>query len=64
MDLEHRRDEKGKKTHYIVTIEDKELEKYKETMSGPLDRDTQISSLLTDIISNMIVRRILTDIKK
>ena len=64
MNLEHRRDEKKKATQYIVTLDDSELEHYKEMMSGPLDQDVQISKLLTDVVSDMIVRRILTDLKK
>ena len=64
MNLEHRRDEKKKATQYIVTLEDRELEHYKEMMSGPLDHDIQISRLLTDVVSDMIVRKILTDLKK
>ena len=64
MNLKHRRNEEKKTTDYIVTIKDNELEKYKEMMSGPLDQDLIISQNLTDIISSMMVRRILTDLKK
>ena len=63
MDLKHRRNEEEKTTEYIVTVKDSELNQYKERMVGPLDRDLlSISRMLTDIISNMIVKRILTDL--
>jgi hypothetical protein len=65
MELEHRRNEKEKKTDYIVTVTDNELNQFRERMTGPLDQDLLfISQMLTDIISNMIVRRILTDLSK
>ncbi len=63
LDLKHRRNEKEKTTDYIVTVTDSELQQYKETMVGPLDQDLiSISKRLTDIVSDMIVRRILTDL--
>lgn len=63
MYLKYRRNEEEKTTEYIVTVKDSELTQYKERMVGPLDQDLlSISRMLTDIISNMIVRRILTDL--
>ena len=63
MDLKHRRNEEKKTTDYIVTVKDSELQQYKERMIGPLDQDLlYISRMLTDIVSDMIVRRILTDL--
>ena len=65
MELKHRRNEKEKKTEYIVTVTDNELNQFKEMMTGPLDQDLlSISQMLTDIVGNMIVRRILTDLSK
>ena len=65
MDLKHQRNEEKKTTDYIITLNDRELHEYKEMMSGPLDQDLMlISQNLTDIISNMIVRKVLTDLEK
>lgn len=65
MELKHRRNEKEKKTEYIVTVTDNELNQFKERMTGPLDQDLlSISQMLTDVVGNMIVRRILTDLSK
>ena len=65
MELKHRRNENEKKTEYIVTVTDNELNQFKEMMTGPLDQDLlSISQMLTDIVGNMIVRRILTDLSK
>ncbi len=63
MILKHMRNEEKKTTDYIVTVKDSELQQYKERMVGPLDQDLlYISRMLTDIVSDMIVRRILTDL--
>lgn len=65
MNLKRRRNEEKKTTDYIVTVTDSELDQYKKMMAGSLDQDLiSISKTLTDIVSNMIVRRILTDLKK
>ena len=65
MELKHIRNEKEKKTEYIITVTDNELNQFKERMTGPLDQDLlSISQMLTDIVGNMIVRRILTDLSE
>ena len=63
MELNPIRNEEKKTTDYIVTVTDSELEEFKEKMVGPLDQDLpSISLMLTDIVGNMLVRRILTDL--
>jgi hypothetical protein len=63
MEINHTRNEEKKTTDYIVTVTDSELEEFKEKMVGPLDQDLlSISRMLTDIVGNMLVRRILTDL--
>ncbi len=63
MDLKRRRNEEEEITEYIVTVKDSELYQYKERMTGPLDQDLlSISRMLTDIVSDMIVKKILTDL--
>jgi len=65
MDLKQKRNEKQKTTDYIVTVKDSELKEYKEKMSGTLDQDLiSISRSLTDIVTDMLVRRILTDVTR
>jgi len=65
MDLKQKRNEKQKTTDYIVTVKDSELKEYKEKMSGTLDQDLiSISRSLTDIVTDMLVRRILTDMNR
>lgn len=63
MELKHKRNEEEKSTEYTVTVTDSELIQFKERMTGPLDQDLlAISRTLTDVVGNMIVRRILTDL--
>ncbi len=63
MELKHNRNEEEKITEYIVSVSDSELNQFKERMTGPLDQDLlSISRTLTDIVGNMIVKRILTDL--
>ena len=65
MDLKQKRNEKQKTTDYIVTVKDSELKEYKEKMSGTLDQDLiSISRSLTDIVTDMLVRKILTDMDR
>ena len=65
MNLKHKRNEERKTTEYIVTVKDSELKEYKEKMSGPLNQDLiSVSKSLTDIVTDMLVRRILTDVTK
>lgn len=63
MNLERKRDEKRRYMQYIVTLGDSELENYKKMMLGLLDPNIQISRMLTDVVSDMIIRKILTDLK-
>lgn len=63
MNLERSRDEKWRSTQYIVTLEDSELENYKKMMLGLLDPNIQIFGMLTDVVSDMVIRKILTDLK-
>lgn len=63
MELKHKRNEEEKTTEYTVTVTDSELNQFKKRMTGPLDQDLlAVSQTLTDIVGNMIVRRILTDL--
>ncbi|MEL7669138.1 hypothetical protein [Methanobacterium sp.] len=63
MELKHKRNEEEKTREYTVTVTDSELNQFKEMMTGPLDQDLfAVSQTLTDIVGNMIVRRILTDL--
>ncbi len=65
MELKHRRNEKNKTTEYTVTVTDVERDQFKEKMTGQLDQDLlSISRSLADIVCNMIVRRILTDLSE
>ena len=65
IDLKHRRNEKTKTIEYTVTVSDSELKHYKEMMSGPLDQDLiHTSQILTDIVSEMIARKIMSDLRK
>ncbi len=65
MDLKHKRNEKEKTTDYIVTVTDSELCQYKERMVGSLDQDLiHVSRMLSDIVTDMIVKRILADLNK
>lgn len=65
INLKHRRNEESKTTDYIITISDKELDDYKEMMSGPLNQDLiHTSEVLTDIVSDMIARKIMSDLRK
>jgi hypothetical protein len=63
MELKHKINEEKKTREYTVTVTDNELNQFKERMTGPLDQDLlAVSRTLTDIVGNMIVRRILTDL--
>lgn len=63
MELKHKINEEKKTREYTVTVTDSELNQFKERMTGPLDQDLlDVSRTLTDIVGNMIVRRILTDL--
>ena len=65
MELKHRRNEKKKITEYTVTVNDDELDEFKEKMTGQLDQDLlSVSRSLADIVCSMIVRRILTDLNE
>ncbi len=65
MELKHGRNEKEKNTEYMVSVTDAELNQFKERITRALDQDLlSMSRMLTDIISNMVVRRILTDLTK
>lgn len=54
---------KRRSRQYIVTLEDSELENYKKMMLGLLDPNIQIFGMLTDVVSDMVIRKILTDLK-
>lgn len=63
MELKHKINEEKKTREYTVTVTDSELNQFKKRMTGPLDQDLlAVSRTLTDIVGNMIVRRILTDL--